>query len=85
VRERVLPVEATESQTQPKEPKMQSQPCHDIRDLKAVEIDMASGGVNPWVVRIAAKLIIAVIDRIGDNGVDGRSVPRAERETGNRV
>jgi hypothetical protein len=64
---------------------MQSQPCHDIRDLKAVEIDMASGGVNPWVVRIAAKLIIAVIDRIGDNGVDGRSVPRAERETGNRV
>jgi hypothetical protein len=64
---------------------MQLQPRHDVRDLKDVEIDVASGAVNPWLVRIAAKLIIAVIDRIGENGVDGRSVSRAERETGNRV
>jgi hypothetical protein len=64
---------------------MQQQATNEFRQLDHDEIDLASGGVNPWVVRIAAKLIIAAIDHIAENGVDGRSLTRAERETGNRV
>lgn len=64
---------------------MEQKTTSGLRQLEHDEIDLTSGGVNPWVVRIAAKLIIAAIDHIAENGVDGRSLTRAERETGNRV
>jgi hypothetical protein len=55
------------------------------RDLTTDELAGVRGAANPIIVRIAAKLIIAAIDYIATNGVDGRSVPREEKETGNRV
>jgi hypothetical protein len=57
----------------------------EIRELGADEVDLIAGGVNPWIVRIAAKLIIAAIDHVAENGLEGRTIPREERETGNRV
>jgi hypothetical protein len=64
---------------------MQGQIRNEIRELTGYEIQLTSGGANPWLVRIAAKLIIAAIDHIAENGIEGRSLTRAERETGNRV
>jgi hypothetical protein len=57
----------------------------EVRELQADEIDLIAGGVNPWVVRIAAKLIIMAIDHVAENGIEGGSIPRSERETGNKV
>jgi hypothetical protein len=64
---------------------MNVQSTSEIRELRTDEIDAIAGGVNPWIVRIAAKLIIAAIDHVVENGVDGGSIPRSERETGNKV
>lgn len=64
---------------------MSAQAANDIRELTADELDLTAGAVNPWIVRIAAKLIVMAIDHVAENGVDGRSIPRSERETGNKV
>jgi hypothetical protein len=64
---------------------MAANTANGLRELNADEIDGVAGAVNPWIVRIAAKLIIAAIDHIAENGLEGRSIPRAERETGNKV
>jgi hypothetical protein len=64
---------------------MTAHATNDIRELHPDEIDGVAGAANPWIVRIAAKLIIAAIDHIAENGLEGRSIPRAERETGNKV
>jgi hypothetical protein len=56
-----------------------------VRPLTANEIAAVTGAANPVIVRLAAKLIIAGLDYLVKNGVDGRSVPRAEKETGNKV
>lgn len=58
----------------------------DVRELRTDELDLIAGAApNPWVVRIAVKLIIAAIDHIAENGIDGGSVPRSEREIGNKI
>jgi hypothetical protein len=57
-----------------------------VRALTADELDLVEGGaVNPWIVRLAAKAIIAVIDHVAENGIEGGSIPRSEKETGNKV
>lgn len=64
---------------------MQDQLNKDIRELEIHEIELTSGGANPWLVRIVAKLIVAAIDHVAENGLEGRSLTRPERETGNRI
>ncbi len=64
---------------------MNVQSSSEVRELRADEIDLIAGGVNPWVVRIAVKLIIAAIDHVAENGIEGGSIPRGERETGNKI
>ena len=64
---------------------MAANAANGMRELNADEIDGVAGAANPWIVRIAAKLIIAAIDYIAENGLDGRSTPRAEKEIGNKV
>jgi hypothetical protein len=60
---------------------------NDIRELDAEEINLVAGAApNPWIVRIAAKLIIAAIDHLAENGLGGGSnTPRHEREIHGKI
>lgn len=55
---------------------MRAQAANDIRELTSDELDLTAGAVNPWIVRIAAKLIIAAGDYIAENGIPGGKIER---------
>jgi hypothetical protein len=64
---------------------MSVQAANDIRELTANEIDLAAGAVNPWIVRIAAKLIIAAGDYIAENGLPSGGGKYEKDNIGNKI
>ena len=65
---------------------MNTQAMNDIRELDAEEINLIAGGAaNPWVVRIAVKLIILGIDKMNENAQNSDRPRESDKETGNRI